>query len=136
MNFEYTNLEELEEGDLVGQILCYDIYDRDNPEEVEKVLRYIKPGALYLDNMSREKIKMYTDMANKYAKVPVLIVTDVEFGPGENMAGLPVITNAMAWGCLRRSRAHRRSGGINREDLPFARYSLDAFACCGFEFEL
>ncbi len=98
MNFEYTNLEELEEGDLVGQILCYDIYDRDNPEEVEKVLRHIKPGALYLDNMSREKIKMYTDMANKYAKLPVLIVTDVEFGPGENMAGLPVITNAMAWG--------------------------------------
>jgi beta-N-acetylhexosaminidase len=41
---------------------------------------------------------MYTDMANSYTKIPVIIVTDVEFGPGENMADLPVITNAMAWG--------------------------------------
>lgn len=91
-------LESLDEQDLVGQVLCYDIYDKDDPAEVEKVLSHIRPGALYLDNMSREKIRMYTDMANKYTKVPVLIVTDIEFGPGENMTGLPVITNAMSWG--------------------------------------
>ncbi|MBQ3221250.1 MAG: hypothetical protein IJB34_04745 [Clostridia bacterium] len=91
-------LNSLDEQDLVGQVLCYDIYDKDDPAEVEKVLSHIRPGALYLDNMSREKIRMYTDMANKYTKVPVIIVTDIEFGPGENMTGLPVITNAMSWG--------------------------------------
>jgi beta-N-acetylhexosaminidase len=90
--------EELDDRDLVGQVLCYDIYDKDDPKEVEAVIRHIRPGALYLDKMSREKIRMYTDMANSYTKIPVIIVTDVEFGPGENMPDLPVITNAMAWG--------------------------------------
>ena len=90
--------DELDDRDLIGQVLCYDIYDKDDPEEVEAILRHIRPGALYLDQMSREKIRMYTDMANRYTKLPVIIVTDVEFGPGENMPDLPVITNAMSWG--------------------------------------
>lgn len=90
-------LEQLELSDLAGQVLCYDIYDKDDPAEAEKVLAEIHPGALYLDNMSYEKIKMYTDMANKYTKLPVAIVTDVEYGPGENMSGLPVLPNVMAW---------------------------------------
>lgn len=89
--------EQLDLSDLAGQVLCYDIYDRDDPKEVEKILSEIHPGALYLDNMSYEKIKMYTDMANKYTKIPVAIITDVEFGPGENMSGLPVLPNVMAW---------------------------------------
>ena len=90
--------DKLDDRDLVGQVLCYDIYDRDDPREVEEILRRIRPGALYLDGMSREKIRMYTDMANRYTKLPVIIVTDVEFGPGENLPDLPVITNAMSWG--------------------------------------
>lgn len=90
-------IAELELTDLAGQVLCYDIYDKDNPDDVEKVISQIRPGALYLDNMSCEKIKMYTDMANKYTKIPVAIVTDVEFGPGENISGLPVLPNVMAW---------------------------------------
>lgn len=90
-------IESLDEKDLAGQVLCYDIYDKDDPAEVEKVISQIHPGALYLDNMSREKIAMYTDMANKYTKVPVIIVGDVEFGPGENYKGLPVLPNVMAW---------------------------------------
>ncbi len=32
-----------------------------------------------------------------YTKIPVVIVTDVEFGPGENMIELPVLPNVMAW---------------------------------------
>lgn len=48
-------LEKLELSDLAGQVLCYDIYDKDDPEKVEKVLSEIRPGALYLDNMSYEK---------------------------------------------------------------------------------
>ncbi len=90
-------LKTMEDTDLAGQVLCYDIYDKDDPAEVEKVLAEIHPGALYLDKMSREKIQMYTDMANKYTKIPVAIVTDVEYGPGENMPGLPVLPNVMAW---------------------------------------
>ncbi len=90
--------EELDDRDLIGQVLCYDIHDNDVPQEAEADIRHIRPGTLYLDNMSREKIRMYTDMANRYTKLPVIIVTDVEFGPGENFPNLPVITNAMSWG--------------------------------------
>ena len=57
---------QLELSDIAGQVLCYDVYDKDDPAEVEKVLAEIHPGALYLDNMSYEKIQMYTEMANKY----------------------------------------------------------------------
>ena len=92
------DLNRFDDEDLIGQVLCYDVYDRDDPQEVEAVLRHIRPGALYLDNMSREKIAMYTEMANRYTRIPVMIATDVEMGPGENMTGLPVVTNAMAWG--------------------------------------
>lgn len=88
---------QLELSDIAGQVLCYDVYDKDDPAEVEKVLAEIHPGALYLDNMSYEKIQMYTEMANKYTKIPIAIVTDVEHGPGENMSGLPVLPNVMAW---------------------------------------
>ena len=90
-------IKTLDEKDLAGQVLCYDIYDKDEPSEVEKVISEIRPGALFLDNMSREKIQMYTNMANKYTKVPVIVAADVEFGPGENMSGLPVYPNVMAW---------------------------------------
>ena len=93
---------QLELSDIAGQVLCYDVYDKDDPAEVEKVLAEIHPGALYLDNMSYEKIQMYTEMANKYVRIPVAIVADVECGPGENMQGLPVMPNAMAWGACDR----------------------------------
>lgn len=91
------SFSQLELSDIAGQVLCYDVYDKDDPAEVEKVLAEIHPGALYLDNMSYEKIQMYTEMANKYTKIPIAIVTDVEYGPGENMSGLPVLPNVMAW---------------------------------------
>ena len=90
-------INKLSDADLVGQTLCYDIYDHDEPKEVEKIIKEIKPGAIYLANMTGEKIKMYTDMVNKYTKVPVAVVADVEFGPGENLPGLPVVPNVMAW---------------------------------------
>ena len=90
-------IKSLSDEDLVGQVLCYDIYDHDNPEEVEKIIKEIKPGAVYLSQMTYEKIKMYTQMVNKYTKLPVIVVTDVEFGPGENFPGLPVLPNVMAW---------------------------------------
>lgn len=90
-------INKLSDTDLVGQVLCYDIYDHDEPKEVERIIKEIKPGAIYLANMTGEKIKMYTDMVNKYTKVPVAVVADVEFGPGENLPGLPVAPNVMAW---------------------------------------
>lgn len=98
MMFEQEIISQLDDKDLIGQLLCYDIYDGDDPAEVEKVLSEIRPGGLYLFRTSKEKIQMYKDMANKYTKIPVVIVSDVEYGPGEDFPDMPVLPNVMAWG--------------------------------------
>ena len=64
--------------ELCGQLLCLDVYEKDDPAEVEKVISRIKPGGLFVSAMPAEKIKLYTDMANKYSPVPVIISADVE----------------------------------------------------------
>ena len=64
--------------DVCGQLLCYDIYEKDDPEEVEEIIKRIKPGGIFVSNMSAEKIKLYTDMVNKYTKVPVIVSVDVK----------------------------------------------------------
>ena len=53
-------MQALELEDLVGQTLCYDIYDKDDPKKVEEILKKIRPGGLFLTCMTAEKIKMYT----------------------------------------------------------------------------
>lgn len=94
---------QLDDADLVGQLLCYDIYDKDDPKEVEEILAAIRPGGIFLTNLGEEKVKLYTEMANKYTKVPVIVVADVERGPGEHFCGKnrkvwPTFPEIMAWG--------------------------------------
>ncbi|MBE7068587.1 MAG: hypothetical protein E7381_04720 [Clostridiales bacterium] len=91
-------LQNLELEDLVGQTLCYDIYDRDDPKEIEEILKKIRPGGIFLTRMSQEKIKMYTDMANKYTKLPVIVAADVENGPAAIVEDSVFIPHQMAWG--------------------------------------
>ena len=71
-------LNEMTVEEICGQLLCYDIYEKDDPEEVEEVIKRIKPGGIFVSNMSAEKIKLYTDMVNKYTKVPVIVSVDVK----------------------------------------------------------
>ena len=84
--------------ELVGQTFCYDISDKDDPVEVEKIIAKIRPGGLFVMGMTGEKIKMYTDMANKYTKIPVIVAGDVENGPGAVIQGALEIPYQMAWG--------------------------------------
>ena len=53
-------LKEMTVEEICGQLLCYDIYEKDNPKEVEKIVSRIKPGGIFVSNMSAEKIKLYT----------------------------------------------------------------------------
>ena len=74
-------IEKMSLEDLASQILCQEIYDYDDPEKIEKKLADLKPGSLFVTDMSPEKIKMYTDMANKYSVTPVMVASDIEYGP-------------------------------------------------------
>lgn len=84
--------------DMIGQTLCYDIYAHDNPEEVEEIFKKIRPGGIFLVGMTVEQIKMYTDMANKYTKIPVIIASDIENGPCTAIVGAGDVPHQMAWG--------------------------------------
>ena len=90
--------ENMTDDALCGQVLCYDVYDKDDPEEVRKIVEKIKPGGLYVGQMSAEKIKMYTEMVNRVTPVPVIIAADIESGPGDVFAGEPMLPMPMAWG--------------------------------------
>lgn len=91
-------LQSLTLEDLAGQVLCYDVSANDVPEEVEKHIAKIKPGGLFLANMTPEQIKLYTDMANKYTKVPVIVASDIENGPEIAVKGSGLLPHPMAWG--------------------------------------
>lgn len=91
--FDATSLQ-----DICGQLLCYDIYDKDDPVEVEKIVAKIRPGGIFVSNMPAEKIKLYTDMVNKYAKLPVIVSADVENGPENGVKGGGLLPFPMAWG--------------------------------------
>ncbi len=91
-------LSELSDEELCGQMLCYDVYNTDNPVEVEKILKEIKPGGLFLCGMNEVQIKEYTAMANKYSRIPVVVAADIESGLGNAIAGKETMPNPMAWG--------------------------------------
>ncbi len=91
-------LQGLKLEDLVGQLLCFEIYDTDNPDKIEKILSKIKPGGIFMAGMPSEKIKMYADMTNKYTKVPVIVTGDMEDGPESAIKGTGLIPQAMALG--------------------------------------
>ena len=98
--------------ELCGQLLCLDVYEKDDPAEVEKVISRIKPGGLFVSAMPAEKIKLYTDMANKYSPVPVIISADVENGPENGVKGGGLLPYPMAWGACGDENLIREAGKI------------------------
>lgn len=103
-------LDSLTLEDLAGQVLCYDVYDKDDPAEVEKIIKKIKPGGIFLTGMSAEKIALYTDMVNKYTKIPVIIASDIEKGPETAIKGAGYIPHQMAWGACDDENLIERAG--------------------------
>ena len=104
--------QKLDLRDLVGQTLCYDIYDKDDPQEVEKIISKIKPGGIFVTDMTKEKIRFYEEMANKYCKVPVLVSSDAENGPFTPVKGAGMLPHPMAWGACNDEALIERSGEL------------------------
>ena len=98
--------------ELCGQLLCLDIYEKDDPEEVEKVISRIKPGGIFVSSMSKEKTKLYTDMANKHSPVPVIVSADVENGPENGVKGGGLLPYPMAWGACGDEKLIKEAGKI------------------------
>lgn len=114
MNEQMVNelVHKLTIEEMVGQTLCYDIYDKDDPDEVEKVIQEIRPGGIFVTDMSADKIKMYTEMVNKYVKVPVIVSADIEFGVGCALSSYKKLPHPMAWGACGDEKLIRRAGEL------------------------
>ena len=91
-------IENMTLEEMVGQLFCYDIYDSDDPKKIEEILKKVKVGGIFVQRMPAEKIKLYTDMAQKYTDIPVIVSADVENGPGNAVKGTPDLPYQMAWG--------------------------------------
>lgn len=96
----------------VGQLLCYDIYDKDDPAEVEEIVKTIKPGGIFIAGMPAEKVKMYANMVNKYVSVPVIVSADVENGPAGGITNSGLLPYPMAWGASRDEQAVFEAGKL------------------------
>lgn len=98
--------------DACGQILCYDIFDKDDPAEVEAIVRRIKPGGIFVEDMPAEKVKAYVDMIGKYVKSPVIVSADVENGPIKAVKGGGLLPFPMEWGASATSRRCSRQASL------------------------
>lgn len=100
--------EELD--DLCGQLLCVDISDKDDPDEVERMLREVKPGGIFVAGMPGEKVQHYKEMADSYSKIPCIVAADVEYGPGSALKGELTLPHPMAWGACGDAESIERAG--------------------------
>ena len=91
-------LENLDIDDLCGQLLCYDISGKNDPKEIEEIFRKTRPGGIFVAGLKPEQIKYYTNVANKYTKVPVIVCDDVENGTLSYETGERMLPHMMACG--------------------------------------
>ena len=96
--------------ELCGQLLCYDVCEKDDPAEVEKIIAEIKPGGIFADKISKEKLRLFTDMANRHTKLPVIVAGDIEMGPN-NIPEYDGVSSPMGWGAADSPELIERLGG-------------------------
>ncbi len=89
-------VEKLSLDELAGQVLCFDIYGKEDPKEVEENVKKMRPGGIFLQGTTAEQIKLYTEMAEKYSSVPVIVAGEIEDGPGYSIKGAGDIPHLMA----------------------------------------
>lgn len=108
-------IDSLSLEDLVGQVLCYDIYPKNTPEEIEEVFKKIRPGGIFLTGMNKELIAKYTEIANKYTKIPVIISSDIENGPETAIVNSGMLPHPMAWGATDDTSLIKQAGEISAQ---------------------
>ena len=92
-------LEGMSDEDLCGQLLNYSIPASKTVEELDEMFRTTRPGGLFFGwNTTPERIREVTALAEKYAKVPVIVSADIENGPGCCLASELFLPQMMSLG--------------------------------------
>ncbi len=114
-------IEEMSLDDLIGQVLCYQFTEKDDLAEVEEFVKRVKPGGIFLNGVSNERVKIYVDMVNKYAKIPVITTCDVEWGLGNQEVSFP---SNMALGAADDLELSEEAGRITAKKQQFSNMHL------------
>ena len=91
-------LNELTLEEKIGQLFCLSVTEKNEWTEFSSALGKIRPGGLFVANTTAEKIREWTDRANKNSKIPVIVASDVEHGSDIAIKGTGLLPLPMAWG--------------------------------------
>lgn len=109
-------IEVMSIDELCGQVLCYDMSTRRwSDDEFDTIAKETLPGGIFVYNATGDEIKKYSDAINKNTKVPVIVASDVESGPGGPLKDETVLPQPMAWGACDDSRLIEEAGQATAE---------------------
>lgn len=91
-------LNDMTVDEMVGQTLVPSVTNDMSIDEIEAMFKKMRPGSIFLGGMTPEQIKNYTDIANRYVKIPVIVSTDVEEGTETPIKGGETLPCQMAIG--------------------------------------
>ena len=109
-------IESMTLDDLCGQVLCYDMSThRWTDEEFEIIAKETLPGGVFVYNSTEEEISKYNETINKNTKVPVIVASDAENGPGGPLQNEAILPQPMAWGACDDSELIEKAGRVTAE---------------------
>lgn len=110
-------IEEMSLDDLCGQVLCYNrtVLRECSDEEMQRIVRETKPGGVFVYDTSKEEAERYSSAINACAKIPAIIATDAEHGPGGPLRDVAVLPQPMAWGACDDENLIERAGRVTAE---------------------
>jgi len=104
-------VESMSLDELCGQVLCYDLSgERWTENEIRNIFSETMPGGIFVFNATKDKIEKLTTIANEYAKVPVIISSDAENGPGGPLKNEVTLPEPMNWGACDDENLIERGG--------------------------
>lgn len=108
-------IDEMSIDDLCGQLINFNVSGKIPYDEFEEIVKRVCPGGIFVSRMNADEIKRYTDIVNKYAKVPVIVSADIENGAGCCMWNEHVLPEPMAWGACDDAKLIKRAGQVTAE---------------------
>lgn len=106
---------ELTLEDICGQLINFNVSGKIPYDEFEEIARKIRPGAIFIAGNTKEEIEKYTEIVNKYTKVPVIVSADLENGPGSGVVGEVVFPDPMSWGATDDESLIEKAGKVTGE---------------------
>ena len=118
-------IETMTLDELIGQLLCYCYSPKWTDEQFSELVKRTKPGGLFFNSATPDKIKKFVGIANSENRIPVIVAADVENGPGCAIQGETLLPFAMAWGASDDAELIEKAGEATAAIARKKRYSLD-----------